>query len=145
MYQRKFVNYDQYYYDQAGGKLDISYYSAPYQRGRGWLTNLAKKYAVPGLKYLLEHGIKFGKDMFTDLFEGKDVKESVKTNLKRRAAEGMKDFGEKIADKLSGSGLRKKRRLTIKKKRKSVKSKQKKKSKKNSSRKKLTYSRDIFN
>jgi len=140
---RRFCDYNQYYLDQAGGKLDISYYSAPYQRGHGVFSNLAKRYALPALKYLFQHGIKLGRDLFSDLSEGKDVKESLKTGLKRRAAEGLKDFGEKVADKLSGSGLRKKPRLNIKRKSKSkrkIKSKTKRNKKSSNQR-----SRDIFN
>lgn len=144
MCTRRYCDYDSYYLDQAGGKLDISYYSAPYQRGSGFWSDLGTKYALPALKYLYQHGIKFGKDLFTDISEGKDLKESVKTNLKRRGAEGLKDFGEKVADKLSGSGLRKKPRLTIKKKRKTKCSGKNKKTKKRRT-KKSSSSRDIFN
>ena len=110
---RNFCNYDNYYVDQAGGNLDISYYrGSPYQRGYGVITNLAKRYGIPVLKYLLKHGMTAGKDIYSEWTSGKDIRKAAKSSLRKRASSVMKDLGERIEQ--SGSGLRKKPRINIK-------------------------------
>jgi hypothetical protein len=148
--KKDICNYNNYYLDQAGGKLDISYYRGqPYQRGYGAISTYAKRYGIPVLKYLLKQGFNTGRDIFNDLREGKKFSHSAKLNLKRRAGTILKDLGENIEQ--AGSGLRKKPKL-IKKHRKHKKkintkqtvkvNRRKKKSKSNKSKSKKY--KDIF-
>ena len=45
---KNFCDYNNYYKDQAGGNLDISYYKGvPYQRGSGIISTFAKRYGTP--------------------------------------------------------------------------------------------------
>ena len=120
MCERNFCDYDKYYSDQAGGRLDISYYKGlPYQRGRGKFTNLARRYGIPVLKYILKQGWELGKDMYGDIVAGKKVAPSFKTQMRKRASTAMKDLGEHISQE--GSGMRKRPKLD--KKRRKVKKK----------------------
>ena len=110
---RNFCDYDNYYVDQAGGNLDISYYrGSPYQRGYGVISNLSKRYGIPVLKYLFKHGMTAGKDIYSEWASGKNIRQAAKSSLKKRASSVMKDLGERIEQ--SGSGLRKKPRINIK-------------------------------
>ena len=116
MCSRNFCDYDKYYSDQAGGALDIAYYTSPYQRGTGPFSALFKRFGIPAMKYLFKQGIQFGKDVYSDIREGKNVKESLKSNATKRAGDAIKDVGEKVSQ-MSGRGLRKKPRLTPRKRR----------------------------
>ena len=148
MNYRNFCDYDNYFIDQAGGKLDIAYYKAPYQTGRGRFSAIARKYGIPAMKYLFRHGYEFGKSLFTDVREGKDIKESMKSNLRKRTASAIHDLGEKISQ--SGSGMRKKPRLRNSNKKKrinrksSIKRKRRPRGRKSKSRK-IKRKFDIFN
>src|SRR5215813_13849411 len=113
MCTKNFCDYENYFADQAGGKLEIAYYRAPYQRGYGRFSSFAKRYGIPALKYLLKQGFEFGKNIYQDIRSGKDVRQSAKSNIKRSAASAMHDIGQKISQ--SGSGMRKKPKLKINK------------------------------
>ncbi len=142
-----FCDYQTYYAKQAGGQLDISYYrGAPYQRGYGFFTNLAKRYGIPVLKYLFKQGVQTGKDIWSDVAAGKQFSTAAKSNLRKRVASTFQDLGEKISQ--SGSGMRKRPRL-VKKRRKTkrrVKRKLKSKVKRRVKRKLTNKSKrfDIF-
>ena len=55
------------------------------------------------------------KKLYSDIREGKDVKESIKSNLKKRLSSTLQDIDSKIAQ--SGTGMRKRPRLMSYKKR----------------------------
>ena len=144
---RRFCDYNNYYTAQAGGNLDISYYrGVPYQRGYGIFTNLAKRYGVPVLKYLLKQGYSAGKDIFNDFREGKNISDSAKIHLKKRAATALKDIGEHIGQ--SGSGVRKKpklgKRIRHRPNKRKSKSKGKVKSRRKKSKQFNKLNKDIF-
>lgn len=110
MYDRRFCDYNSYFIDQAGGNLDIAYYRAfPYQRGYGRFSQLFKKFGIPAGKYLFKHIFEMGKNVFGDIQEGKDLKESLKSNLRKQTASAVHDLGDKIRSQ-TGSGLRRKPR-----------------------------------
>ena len=139
---RDFVNYEDYFKSQAGGNLDISYYrGSPYQRGHGFLSTFAKRYGIPVLKYLARQGFHVGKDILSDVASGQKFSTSAKSNLKKRAATTLKDFGEKLVQ--GGSGLRKRPRLV--KKRRKRKSKTIKKKKSRGRRRKINIKRKSKN
>lgn len=124
--RNNFCDYDSYYSDQAGGKLDISYYRGlPYQRGSGIFSSFAKRFGVPALKYLFKRGVSVGKDILTDVAAGKSLKESTKSSFKKGTATALKDLSERLhpSDRSdqTGTGLRVKPKINIKK-RKSNKS-----------------------
>ena len=79
------------------------------------------------MKYVLKHGFEFGKDMYSDIREGKNVSESLKRNLRKRAGSTFTDIGEKVSQ--TGSGMRKKPRYQVNKK--SKRNRKIRKSKKN--------------
>lgn len=142
MCTRNFCDYDKYYFDQAGGKLDISYYTGyPYQRGYGRFSAFAKRYGVPALKYLLKQGVEFGKDLYQHFRAGKPIPEAIKTSAKKRVSSALKDLDEHINPNQTGSGLRKKPRFHIPKK---ISKKKSIKKIKKSKRKRKSKSKDIF-
>jgi len=111
---KNLCNYNNYYTDQAGGNLDILYYKdLPNQRGKGIISTYAKRYGIPVMKYLLKQGFYTGRDILRDVIEGKNVRQSSKSQLKKRTANVFKDLGEKIEQ--SGSGLRKKPKIVKRK------------------------------
>ena len=115
-YNKHLCDYDKYFIDQAGGSLDIAYYRGnPYQRGYGRFSSFARRFGIPAMKYLFKHGLEFGKNLYSDIREGKDVKESIKSNLKKRLSSTLQDIDSKIAQ--SGTGMRKRPRLMSYKKR----------------------------
>ena len=139
---RDFVNYDDYFKSQAGGNLDISYYrGSPYQRGHGFFSTFAKRYGIPVLKYLARQGFHVGKDILSDVASGQKFTTSAKSNLKKRAATTLKDFGEKLVQ--GGSGLRKRPRLTKKPRKRKSKTIRRKKAK--ASRRKTNINRKYKN
>ena len=150
-YNKHFCDYDNYFVDQAGGNLDIAYYRGmPYQRGYGRFSSFARRFGIPAMKYLFKHGLEFGKNLYSDIREGKDVRESLKSNLKKRVSSTLQDIDEKI--KQSGTGMRKRPRLFSYKKKKTrkrrVKSKRSKsktkKRRKSRKRRKIDKYSDIF-
>ena len=145
MCSRNYCDYDKYFYDQAGGNLDISYYSSkPYQRGYGRFSQIARKFGIPAMKYLFKHGIEFGKDLYRDIRAGSDVKTSIDKSMRKRASSALKDLDEKISQSgqsQSGTGLRKKPRY--KKANRKIKQK-KRKPKSKINRRKSKNIRDIF-
>ena len=149
MSSKSLCDYDAYFLDQAGGKLDIAYYKAfPYQRGYGRFSQFFKRYGIPAGKYLLKHAIDFGKNLFSDVREGKDLKESLKTNARKQAASAIHNLGERVMPSQRGSGRRRKTRKVYKRK-KSVKRKKAKKSSKRTTKRKSVskfrkFSPDIF-
>src|ERR1700712_5521516 len=107
MCNRNFCDYNSYYSNQIGGKLDISYYRGlPYQRGHGRFATIARRYGIPVLKFLMNQGKEIGKETFSTL----------KTGLKRAARKAAQDFGDIFTQE--GSGLRKKPRISPIKRRK---------------------------
>src|SRR6266700_6762671 len=111
-----FCDYNDYYTKQAGGKLDISFYrGAPYQRGYGFFTNLAKRYGIPMMKYLFKQGFHAGKEILSDVAEGKKFSTAAKSQLRKRAASTLQDLGQKLSQ--TGSGRRKKPRVVKKRRR----------------------------
>ena len=113
-YNKHLCDYDKYFNDQAGGSLDIAYYPGnPYQRGYGRFSSFARRFGIPAMKYLFKHGLEFGKNLYSDVREGKDVKESFKSNLKKRLSSTLQDIDSKITQ--SGTVMRKRPRLMYKK------------------------------
>lgn len=144
--EKNFCNYNPYYVTQAqeGGNLDISYYrGVPYQSGYGRVSNYAKRYGIPVMKYLLKQGFYAGKDIFKDLTEGKKFAQSAKIHLKRKVGTSLKSLGEHLEQ--SGSGLRKKPKLNKKQSKTLIKIKRKLKSKVKSRKVKNTKSTNKFN
>jgi hypothetical protein len=156
MYRKdiQFINHSDFYKDQYGGKLGFTVYrgSQYSQRGAGWFTDLAKKYAYPALKYLAKQAWIGGKDIYEDVSSGKKFSTAMKRSAKKRAASALHSLGEKLEQ--SASGLRKKPRLYKKRRRirkrviKRVKSKRKRSKKRSIKkrrirRKKKNY-KDIF-
>jgi hypothetical protein len=150
MCTKNYCDYDRYFIDQAGGNLDIAYYRPlSYQRGYGRFSSIAKRFGIPALKYLFKHGVEFGKNLYTDIRDGKHLKDSLKSSLLKRASSALGDLDKKISQ--SGSGVRKKPRILQKRKRKSkrlikrfkTKNIRKNNSKKTSKRK--IFIKDIFN
>jgi hypothetical protein len=113
MYRKdfQFINHSDFYKDQYGGKLGFTVYrSSRYgQRGAGWFTDLAKKYAYPALKYLAKQAWIGGKDIYQDVSSGQKFSTALKKSAKKRAASALHSLGEKLEQ--SGSGSRKKPRL----------------------------------
>jgi hypothetical protein len=109
MCSKYFCDYERYYIDQSGGNLDISYYRAPYQRGAGAFSALFKRYGVPALKYLFKQGMSFGKNLYEDVREGRDVRQAMKSNLRKTLGSTISDLGEKVTQ--SGKGIRMKPRF----------------------------------
>ena len=146
MGSKRICDYDSYFLDQAGGNLDIAYYKAfPYQRGYGRFSQFFKRYGIPAGKYLLQHAIEFGKNLYNDVREGKDVKESLKTNVRKQASSAINDIGARVMPSQKGSGRRRK----VYKRKKIIKRKKAKKSVKKSTKRKSVvkfrkFSPDIF-
>ena len=118
---RNYIDYDSYYLDQVGGYIDP--YVGPYQRGSGRFTNLARRYGLPVLRYLLKHGKVIGKEALTGL----------KSGAHQAVQKTLRDFEESFMAPYQGSegsGLRKKPHLLKKKKKVSKKTKPGKSSKK---------------
>jgi hypothetical protein len=153
MCSRNYCDYNSYYKSQVGGNSDIIYYpGSKYQRGSGRISNLARRYGIPALRFLLKQGWNVGKDLYSDLSKGKDFTPSLKTSLRKRGADIFKDISEKMSQ--PGKGLRKKPRMVkkrkIRRKKLSRKPSAKKKSRKRKSKSKPKYrkilkSSDIFN
>src|SRR5258708_37572245 len=100
---RNFCDYDSYYTDQSGGALDISYYrGAPYQRGYGVVSTFARRYGVPVLKYLFKQGVLAGKDILTDIVQGRRFSSASKSALRKRTASTLKVISEKLSDQSGG-------------------------------------------
>jgi len=117
-------DYIEFHKKQIGQGLDISVYrGVPYQRGYGFFSNFANRYALPFLKYIGKQAFSAGKDIITDVAEGSTIKSAAKKAMKKRAASALRDVSDKIEQ--SGSGKRK--RL---KKNKSASNKRKIRSKK---------------
>jgi len=138
-------DYDNYYVSQASGKYPQN---LVIQRGSNWFTSFAKRYGIPTLKFLGKQVYETGKDLFHDIVEGKDIKHSTKSNIKKGLSRSLKDLSERMTPQ-SGTG-RKRRRTTSKrrypKRRKTSninKSKTKSKSKRRRRQKKVK--KDIFN
>jgi hypothetical protein len=157
MYKKdfKFINHLDYYKDQYGGNLSFTVYrgSRYGQRGAGWFTDLAKKYAYPALKYLAKQAWIGGKDIYQDVSSGQKFSTALKRSAKKRAASALHSLGEKLEQ--SGSGLRKKPRLykkrrirrrrskKVKTKRKRGRKRRRRVTKKRSIRRKKNF-KDIF-
>jgi len=109
---------------QSGKGLDIAVYrGVPYQRGYGFFSNFAKRYALPFLKYIGKQAFTAGKDIVADVSQGDTLKSAAKKAMKKRAASALRD----VSDKIEQSGSGKKRRLN---KNKSASSKRNSRSKK---------------
>ncbi len=150
MCSRNYCDYNSYYNSQIGGNLGISYYTgSKFQRGSGRISNLARRYGIPALRFLLKQGWNVGKDLYSDLSKGKDFTPSLKSSLRKRGSEVMKEFGEKLSQ--PGKGLRKKpriKRTTKQRKRISRKKSVKKtvgKNKPNRKYRRIIKTSDIFN
>ena len=129
MSERNFVDYNSYYQNQIGGNYPLNS-GISYQRGSGRIGNLARRYGIPVLRYLLKHG----KDI------GKEAISGMKTGIRKAAASTLKDIKEKVFQE--GQGQRRKPRIIKRhsKKRKVVKTKtaSKKKRRKSSKKSKQT-------
>lgn len=150
MCERDFCDYENYFQDQAGGRLDIAYFRSPYQRGYGPFSALFKRYAIPVMKYLFKRGLNFGQNVYSDVKQGTKLKTAMKSNLKRTGGETLSDIGEKLSQ--SGSGLRMKPKLNkvrrkrrrLSKPRKTKRRRTKTKTKRRVRRKRRTIQSDIF-
>ena len=114
MCTRNFCDYNKYYSDQLGGKLDISFYQGqPHQRGYGRFSNLTKRYGIPVTNYLLRSGKDFGVETLSGFKKG----------LKKVAKKGI----QQIIDGQLGEGLSRKpsKKKTTMKQKKNSKSKRK--------------------
>jgi hypothetical protein len=110
MCSRNYCDYNSYYNSQVGGNSGISYYpGSKFQRGSGRISNLARRYGVPALKFLVKQGWNVGKDLYSDLSTGKKFMPSLKSSIRKRGSDVLKDFGEKLSQ--PGKGLRKKPRI----------------------------------
>lgn len=87
------------HYRQTGGALPV-FRGLPHQQGYGLgnILSLIGKTVVPIMKNVgkrfLKTGLKAGRAALSDVIEGKDIKSS----LKKRALEGLKEAGKSILE-----------------------------------------------
>src|SRR5882757_9404471 len=103
--EKQYIDYMSYYLDQANNSNQIRH---PHQRGSGRVFQYSKRVAVPAAKYLVKQAI----EGIKDLQSVSPAKSKVKTVLRKRGAAVLRDIADKVEQ--SGSGLRKKPKLTIK-------------------------------
>lgn len=105
--------YLQYYVHQVGS--GIQGFSGPkYQRGYGFFSKLFQSAILPALKYLGRTVLSTGTNIFGDLAEGRDFKESLKDRglaASKQAAIDALDRGKRFVQ----TGQGRKRRATKKK------------------------------
>lgn len=133
MYQLDVNELARLYNPQTGRGLDsgLSFYKSSYKRQRGAglgavlgsiarkLIPIAKNILWPAAKkYVLPHASIAAKQLASDVFSGRNVKES----LKHRGSDALKGIGDSI---LTQSGSGRKRKRSISKKRKSTHKRQK--------------------
>ena len=83
-----FCDYDNHYVSQASGKNPQN---LVIQRGSNWFTAFAKRFGLPALKFLGNQVYETGKDIFHDVVQGKNLKQSSKTNMKKNISRSLKD------------------------------------------------------
>src|SRR6266852_4224614 len=103
-------DYETYYVNQAIGRGPKTIYV---QRGSNWLTSFAKRYAVPALKFIGKHAFETGRDIFRDIIEGRNIKESAKTNLRKGVSRSFKDLSERMTP-LTGRSRKRRRKPKVK-------------------------------
>jgi len=138
-----FCDYDDFYVSQASGKNPRT---LVIQRGSNWFTAFAKRFGIPTLKFLGKQAYETGKEIFHDVVQGKDLKQSSKANIKKGISRSLKDLSDRMTPQRGAS--RKRKRHTLKKRllkrRKISKSKPiKRKSKQHRRRQRKV--KDIFN
>lgn len=105
------ASYDEYYLNQAGGKLPV-FQGTKFQRGHGFFGRLFKfflpivKSALPVVgKHALSTGLSIGKD----LIEGEKFSNTARKRLKETGANILDEISQKF-NKQSGSGKKRKKR-----------------------------------
>ena len=137
--KKKFCDKKLYYKNQAlkGGALDIKRFSTlRRQKGYGVFSNIAKRFAIPIIKFLGKEALKGGTNILSEIIPGISL---AKKNLKRKAVSSLRTLGDTIEQ--SGIGRKKRRKISTKRKLKG--SGRPKKSKKSKKTNKITQ-RDIF-
>jgi len=77
-------DYIEFHKKQIGKGLDIAVYrGVPYQRGHGFFSNFANRYALPFLKYIGKQVFSAGKDIVTDVAQGSTLKSAAKKAIKK--------------------------------------------------------------
>lgn len=120
--------YIRYYQDQVGSGL-VGFEGVKYQKGHGFFGRLISSFAKPLLSYFGKKALSTGRDIASDLLEGKNIKESVKTRAKetlKKVGEDSLEYGKRKLSQV-GSGMRCKRRRITNKKNKNKKRKIKRK------------------
>jgi hypothetical protein len=108
-----YCDYENYYLSQIGGNLSEDLYYNPlkqynYQRGSGWFSRFATRYAIPAIKYIGKRALNVGRDIILDIASGKNVRESTKSNFKKGVSESLKELSSKMTPQ-QGSGKKRKR------------------------------------
>ena len=126
---KNYCDYENYYLSQIGGNLSEDLYYNPlkqynYQRGSGWFSRFATRFAIPALKYIGKRALNIGRDIVLDIAAGKNVRESTKSNFKKGVSDSLKDLSNKMTPQ-TGSGKKRKRSKSQNKivKRRRIKSK----------------------
>lgn len=106
--------YQHYYRVQSASGIQ-SYAGIRYQRGHGFWRTIWKKAGAPLLSYLGKQIVGTTADIANDALSGKNVKEAAKKRLKERGKVIMDKALDKVEKlKQSGTGRRRKRRVTKK-------------------------------
>lgn len=104
--------YDDYYLNQAGGKLPV-FQGTKYQRGHGFFGRLFK-YFLPVVKSALptvgKHALSTGLSIGKDLIEGETFANSTNKRLKETGSNLINEISEKFGFKQKGSGRKRRKR-----------------------------------
>lgn len=128
--------YDIYYLSQASQQNQIGnglendqlsfYRGKPWQRGFGNIfTRFGKAYGIPLLKYVGKKLFNYGLDVANDIKAGQNIKDSLKKNIKRTAADTLDDVKSKIQQGQSRKKRNKRRKIVRKKQFRNSRSKNK--------------------
>ena len=102
-----FCDYEDIYVSQASGKNPQN---LVIQRGSNWFTAFAKRFGIPTLKFLGKQVYETGKDIFHDVIQGKDLKQSTKSNIKKGVSKSLKDLSDRMTPQ-SGTGSKRNYKL----------------------------------
>ena len=102
--------YTQYYANQVGSGIP-GFSGVRYQRGSGFFSKIFQSAILPALKYLGRTALSAGSGILSDVAEGQNIKESIKTRglaAGKKTAMAAMERGQRFLQ--TGQGRRRKRR-----------------------------------